>query len=94
MVVSSIVMLFEPVSEQDHNTIQQMYESVDEICPLPYPLTLYCTLAYYKPGTYLPEGWNRLHKYISQRNNQNPNGIRFTLDSHMIDYQFLFYEKI
>ena len=88
MVASSIVMLFEPVDEKDHNTVQQMYESVDEICPIPYPLTLHCTLAYYKPGTYPPEEWNSLYEYISQWNSQNSDGIRFALDSDMIDYQF------
>lgn len=88
MVASSIVMLFEPVDEQVHNTIQQMYESVDEICPLHYPLTLHCTLAYYKPGTYPPEEWSSLYKFISQWNSQNLDGIRFALDSDMIDYQF------
>lgn len=88
MVASSIVLLFEPVGEEDHNTIQQMYKSVDKICPLPYPLTLHCTLAYYKPGTYPPEEWNRLYKYITQWNSKNSDGIRFALDSDMIDYQF------
>lgn len=90
MVASSIVMLFEPVNEQDHNTIQQMYESVEKICPLPYPLTLHCTLAYYKPGKYPPEEWSRLHIYISWWNSQNADGIRFTLDSDRIDYQFFY----
>ena len=40
MVSSSIVMLFEPASAEDHDTIQEMYEYIEKICPLPYPLTL------------------------------------------------------
>ena len=88
MVSSSIVMLFVPVSETDHNTIQEMYGVLEEICPLPYPLTLHCTLAYYKPGIYLPEEWNPLYQYLKQWNHLYQDNMIFKLESDEIEYQF------
>lgn len=88
MVSSSIVMLFAPASKADYDTVQDMYARFDEICPLPYPLTLHCTLAYYKPGSYPPERWNGLYRFIRQWNEQHLDEARFTLDSGRIEYQF------
>lgn len=87
MVSSSIVMLFAPVCETDHSVIQDLYGQLEEICPLPYPLTLHCTLAYYKPGVYTPEEWNRLWQFIRQWNSQNPENLAVALDSGEITYQ-------
>lgn len=87
MVSSSVVMIFEPIYEDDHNRIQDMYDYIECIHPLPYPLTLHCTLAYYKPGKYMPIEWKRLYEFICQWNNRHGDGIRFTLDSNMVEYQ-------
>lgn len=52
MVGTSIVMGFEPATEQDCALLMAMYERFQQIVPLPYPLTLHVTLAYYRPGEY------------------------------------------
>lgn len=88
MVSSSIVMLFEPAYEKDHDRIQDMYTCIEEVCHLPYPLTLHCTLAYYKPGMYSPKEWNGLYWFINQWNDQNKEGKLFAVDSGRIQYQF------
>lgn len=87
MVSSSIVMLFVPVCETDHRAIQDMYGCLEEIRPLPYPLTLHCTLAYYKPGIYSPAEWNSLYRFIHQWNAQHPDAFSVSLDGDAIAYQ-------
>ena len=52
MVSTSIVMGFEPATEYDCTILMTMYERLQQIIPLSYPLTLHVTLAYYKPGEY------------------------------------------
>lgn len=87
MVSSSIVMLFEPASAEDHDTIQEMYEYIEKICPLPYPLTLLSTLAYYKPGIYAPKQWGKLYQLIDVFNRKYAGKRKFVMDTHMMEYQ-------
>lgn len=85
MVSSSLVMLFEPVSDTDHNTIQRVYNVMDTVKHLSYPLTLHCTLAYYKPGNYSPEKWNMLIAKVMELNQRKP--IEVELDCTKLEYQ-------
>lgn len=87
MVSSSIVMLFEPASAEDHDTIQEMYEYIEKICPLPYPLTLHSTFAYYKPGIYAPKQWGKLYQLIDVFNRKYAGKRKFVMDTHMMEYQ-------
>lgn len=87
MVSSSIVMLFEPASVEDHDSIQEMYEYIEKICPLPYPLTLHSTLAYYKPGIYTPKQWGKLYQLIDVFNRKYAGEKKFVIDAHMMEYQ-------
>lgn len=52
MVGTSIVMGFEPATNEDCNILMRLYEEFQSIVPLSYPLTLHTTIAYYKPGNY------------------------------------------
>lgn len=85
MVGSSLVMLFEPQTEVDHERLQNIYGIIDEMQPLSYPLTLHCTLAYYKPGSYTPEQWNKVLWKICDLNKQD--GIEAVLDCAELEYQ-------
>lgn len=93
MVASSVVMLFEPSGQADHDLIQEMYGRIDELFPLSYPLTLHCTLAYYKPGVYEPEQWKPLERLILSVNSGNMSRIEFELDSAALEYQLFFSMK-
>lgn len=52
MVNTSIVLGFEPAREQDCRILMSLYDSLQRVRPLSYPLTLHATLAYYRPGAY------------------------------------------
>lgn len=65
-----------------------MYECLEEVRSLPYPLTLHCTLAYYKPGFYTPQEWNDLYQFINQWNHQYLDKFHLVLDCNRIEYQF------
>ena len=51
MVSKSLVLLLRPHTEEDFETLTEIYRRFDCIRPLPYPLTPHITLAYYTPGT-------------------------------------------
>lgn len=87
MVSSSLVMLFEPADEKAHDVIQDMYQSIDDMCPLSYPLTLHSTLAYYKPGVYPAEQWNALYRFVCDWNTRYAGQMDLTLDSRMVEHQ-------
>ena len=52
MVNTSVVLGLEPVGEEDCSLLMRLYEQMEKIVPLGYPVTPHITLAYYKPGTY------------------------------------------
>ncbi|MGM9999337.1 MAG: hypothetical protein ACI38Q_08155 [Candidatus Bruticola sp.] len=85
MVSSSLVMLFEPATEVDHNIVQEIYHIIDPLKELSYPLTLHCTLAYYKPGIYSYEQWNPLFNEVTELNCQEP--LEIALNCAALEYQ-------
>lgn len=50
MVSTSAVMVFEPAQEEDCAALTAMYDALQAVVPLTYPLTPHVTLAYYRPG--------------------------------------------
>ncbi len=64
MVNTSIVMGFEPATEQDQQLLAMLYEQFQQIRPLAYPLTLHTTLAYYRPGVYGEEALETLRRTL------------------------------
>ena len=85
MMSTSVVLLFEPASESDYETIREMYQVIDEYIPLAYPLTIHCTLAYYRQGIYRPEQWNGLLEKITEMNMREPAEVK--LDCMSLEYQ-------
>lgn len=85
MVASSLVMLFEPQTEADHELLQNIFGTIDEVQPLSYPLTLHCTLAYYQPGSYTPEQWNKVLWKICELNKREK--VEVVLDCAELEYQ-------
>lgn len=60
MVNTSIVLVFEPVDEENCRPLMEMHARLQDVVPLSYPLTPHVTLAYYRPGTISPEQIARL----------------------------------
>ncbi|MDO4324417.1 MAG: hypothetical protein Q4E24_00065 [bacterium] len=60
MVNTSVVLGLEPVSEEDCSLLMRLYEQMEKIVPLGYPITPHITLAYYKPGIYNADNINSL----------------------------------
>lgn len=52
MVNTSVVLGFEPEEERSCRLLMEMYEDLQRVVKLTYPLTLHATLAYFKPGVY------------------------------------------
>lgn len=52
MVNTSIVLGLEPCGDADWCRITQLYDCLEGIVPLGYPMTPHITLAYYRPGIY------------------------------------------
>lgn len=66
MVNTSVVMGFEPVTEQDCDILMKLYEYFHSVVPLNWGLTPHVTLAYYKPGVYGPETVDALRQVIRE----------------------------
>lgn len=49
MVATSVVLGFEPVSEEDCAALMGLYGAIEQVVPVGYPLTPHVTLAYYRP---------------------------------------------
>lgn len=70
MVNSSIVLGFQPCSETDCNHLMHLYERMEEIVPLGYPLTPHITLAYFRPGMYdslIVKNLDNVFKILSEK---------------------------
>ena len=67
MVNTSLVLCFEPETEQDCQTIMNYYELFQKIVPLSYPLTPHITLAYFNAAfDSYDEHMNFRNSYISK----------------------------
>ena len=66
MVNTSVVLVFEPVDEENCRPLMQMHARLQEVVPLPYPLTPHVTLAYYRPGRISPEQTGRLQRIFDE----------------------------
>lgn len=60
MVNTSVVLVFEPVDEENCRPLMEMHARLQEVVPLSYPLTPHVTLAYYRPGKIGTEQVKRL----------------------------------
>ncbi len=66
MVGTSIVMGYEPTSEAAMKTLLKLWDELQDVTQLSYPLTLHATLAYYRPDTYTEQDLYLLRKALAE----------------------------
>ena len=81
MVNSSLVLGLKPASEDSRIRLENMYQALESVVPLNYPLCPHITLAYYKPGIYT---W---YDVYSLREVLHPVELDVTLDPAKLFYQ-------
>lgn len=92
MVNTSIVLGFEPAREEDCAALMRLYEELQHVVPLAYPLTLHVTLAYFKPGIYNHDMLRALRSLFDESRNMpfemklRMKDLFYALFTSMIDY--------
>ena len=71
MVNTSLVLGLIPRSDADYHKLMKLYYLVDEVCPLPYPLTPHITLAYYGRNGFEGEQMRAIERTVNEMNNGN-----------------------
>lgn len=85
MMNTSIVLGLEPADESSCKCLMEMYENLQLVKALPYPLTIHITLAYFKPGVYDKNTVCRLKNGMKKINDKNI--PVFDLSIHQLKYQ-------
>ncbi len=70
MVSTSVVLVFEPVDEENCRALMDMHARLQGVMPLSYPLTPHVTLAYFRPGTIDAQAAARLQNVFEAANAQ------------------------
>ncbi len=73
-----------PADEGEYHKLMQLYELVNQVQKLSYPLTPHITLAYYNRNGFSAESGKKLNQVVSQLN-QNPHDV--LLDTGRLFYQ-------
>lgn len=68
MVGSSVVLVFEPVDEENCRALMEMHARLQDVVPLSYPLTPHVTLGYFRPGTVDVQAVQRLARVFGEAN--------------------------
>lgn len=68
MVNTSIVLALKPKTEEDYGKLMSVYNVVDKVKSLPYPLTPHITLAYFNPDGFSDESARKLEKVVNKLN--------------------------
>ena len=68
MVGASVVLVFEPIDEDNCWPLMEMYERLQQAAPLGYKLTPHVTLAYFCPGKIDREAVRRLQQVVDTAN--------------------------
>lgn len=84
MVNTSLVMGFCPVNEPEYRKLMALYERIDAVTELPYPLTPHITLAYYNRSGFGHSAAERLTQTV---NSLNTDPLEITLDTSRLQYQ-------
>lgn len=85
MVSTSVVLGLEPADEFSCTRLMELYERLQMVVPLDYPLTLHITLGYYRPGSYASEQRQRLRGTLAKLNREM--GQEFCLKEKNLLYQ-------
>lgn len=84
MVDTSLVMGFLPKTAQDHQRLMALYQQVDQIHSLPYPLTPHVTLTYFNPQGF---GSREIAELTECVNQLNQTSLDLTLVPEKLYYQ-------
>ena len=84
MVNTSIVLGLFPFNETEYNKLMKLYNYVDDIKALPYPLTPHITLAYYNRNGFSKENCKKLEKIV---NKLNKSSFEIILSTDKLTYQ-------
>lgn len=84
MVNTSLVMGLYPVSEKEYEKLMSLYNIIDEVKQLTYPLTPHITLAYYSINGFTENSVKRLESVIKELNKSS---FSITLDTHRLFYK-------
>ena len=85
MVSTSVVLGLEPADESACTRLMELYERLQMVVPLNYPLTLHITLGYYRPGCYTSEQRQRLGGTFVRLNREM--GQKFCLREKNLRYE-------
>lgn len=85
MVNTSIVLGLYPADETEYTRLMELYNIVDDIKSLPYPLTPHITLAYYNRNGFSQENCRKLESIV---NRLNKDEFEITLSTDRLVYQF------
>ena len=80
MVNTSVVLGFEPVTEQDCHLLMSLYEQFHDLVPLSWGLTPHVTLAYYKPGEYHQDTIDALQQAINDADALPPVEVELSMN--------------
>ncbi len=86
MVGTSLVLALKPKTEEDYIKLMNLYDTVDGVKSLPYPLTPHITLAYYNPNGFSAESAKKLAEVVNELNEE------ISLDVTLFTKK-LYYEK-
>ena len=84
MVNTSLVMGLKPVNENEYKKLMGLYNCVDSIRGLPYPLTPHITLAYYNRNGFSYDEKLKLENVVNQMNKYH---IKVKLNTENLFYQ-------
>lgn len=84
MVNTSLVMGLNPINENEYEKLMELYNYVDSIRGLPYPLTPHITLAYYNRNGFSYGEKLKLENVVNQMNKQP---IKVKLNTASLFYQ-------
>lgn len=86
MVSNSLVLGLYPVDEEEYKKLMGLYDVVNEVKELNYPLTPHITLAYYNVHGFSEESARSLEKRIEEFN-QDIHGMDIELNTNELYYQ-------
>lgn len=90
---TSVVLGFQPVSEEDHQNLMMLYQLFQTVVELSYPLTPHVTLSYFRYGKHKSEKLSDLRALIQEINTQidadkkEGKGLVVELDVKHLAYQ-------
>jgi hypothetical protein len=86
MVSNSLVLGLYPADELEYNKLMELYEAINKVKTLDYPLTPHITLAYYNVHGFTEESARKLEQLIGEWNQRIEN-MEIELNTGNLYYQ-------